>query len=173
MKKYLALLLVIAMAFSATACGRKKTATPLSGTMEENVDKLIQAKPTAFMGGPVPIDLQDTTEEGLWRLKSMTGLDSAEAITDAAAYEPMTGSQAFSLVLVRVANAADTRAIAQQMRDNIDPAKWICASADQVRVAGYGDTILFVMLDSALGMTAQAYVDAFTTLCGGKVDFTI
>lgn len=173
MKKYLALLLVIAMVFSVTACGRKKTATPLSGTMEENVDKLIQANPTAFMGGPVPIDLQDTTEEGLWRLKSMTGLDSAEAIVDVAAYEPMTGSQAFSLVLVRVANAADTKAVAQQMKDNIDPAKWICASADQVRVAGYGDTILFIMLDSALGMTAQAYVDAFTTLCGGKVDFTI
>ena len=39
--------------------------------------------------------------------------------------------------------------------------------------AGYGDTVLFIMLDSNLGKTAQSYVDTFKEVCGGKLDFTV
>ena len=85
----------------------------------------------------------------------------------------MTGSQAFSLVLVRVAENADAKTVAQKMKDNIDPNKWICVRADQVKAAGYGDTVMFIMLDSNLGKTAQSYVDAFQNVCGGKLDFVI
>ncbi len=173
MKKTITLLLAVLMVLSMAACGRRQKSQPLTGTMEENVNKLMQANPAEFMGGVIPIDLKDTTEDGLWALKGFTGLDSAEKITDAAAYEPMTGSQAFSLVLVRVADDADAKAVAQQMKDNIDPRKWICAGADEVMAAGYGDTVMFIMLDSNLGKTAQSYVDAFANLCGGKLDFTI
>lgn len=183
MKKTIALLLVVIMALSMTACRRRgKDETPttdttqqqasnLSGTMEENVNKIMQANPVEFMGGLMPLDLQDTSEEGLWALKSMTGLDSAEKLKDVAVFEPMTGSQAFSLVLARVADASQAKAIAKEMRENIDPRKWICAAADQVMTAGFGDTVLFIMLDHQLGVTAQSYVDAFATLCGGKLDF--
>ena len=172
MKKSISLLLALVLLISLAACGRKK-AEPLSGTMAENVDKIMEANPAEFMGGQMSVDLQDTSEEGQWALKSYTGLDSAEEITDVAVYEPMTGSQAFSLVLVRVKDASQSKAIAQQMKDNINPRKWICAGADQVMAAGYGDTVLFIMVDSALGKTAQSYVDAFAQLCGGEVDFTI
>lgn len=191
MKKLITLLLTMTLLLSMTACRRKNAAdTPadstgnttgategtskgLTGTMEENVNKIMQANPVAFMGGLMPVDLQDTSEEGLWSLKSFTGLDNADKISDIAVYEPMTGSQAFSLVMARVKNSADTRTVAQQMKDNINPAKWICVRADQVLAAGYGDTVMFIMVDSTLGVTAQAYVDAFANLCGGKVDFTI
>lgn len=184
MKKVIAILLATVLALSMTACGCQKQedpttnttqaqAEPLTGTMEENVQKLMQANPAEFMGGMMPLDLTDTTEEGLWALKSYTGLDSAKDVTDAAAYEPMTGAQAFSLVMIRVAEGADTKQIAQQMKENIDPRKWICAMADQVMAAGYGDTVMFIMLDSKLGKTAQSYVDAFQNLCGGKLDFVI
>lgn len=191
MKKLITLLLTMTLLLSMAACHRKDSAdTPadstgnttgategvskgLEGTMEENVDKIMQANPVAFMGGLMPVDLQDTSEEGLWSLKSFTGLDNADKISDIAVYEPMTGSQAFSLVMARVKNAADTRTVAQQMKDNINPAKWICVRADQVLAAGYGDTVMFIMVDSTLGITAQSYVDAFANLCGGKVDFTI
>ena len=172
MKKCIAFILVMIMVLSMAACGRKKAA-PIAGTMEENINKIMQENPAQFMGGLMPLDLKDTSEEGLWALKSYTGLDSAETLTDAAVYEPMTGSQAFSLVLVRVADAANAKTVAQQMKDNINPRKWICVGADQVMAAGYGDTVLFIMLDSTLGQTAQSYVDAFASLCGGALDFTI
>ena len=190
MKKLIAILLAAAMLFCMTACACAKEPDPtanttgsanttegkqtaLPGTMEENVTKLMEANPAEFMGGMMPLDLQDTSEEGLWALKSYTGLDSAKDITDAAAYEPMTGAQAFSLVMVRVAEGADAKAVAQKMKENIDPRKWICAMADQVMAAGYNDTVMFLMVDSGLGKTAQSYVDAFANLCGGKLDFTI
>lgn len=189
MKKWMALFLVLVLMFTTVACGNKRDDQPgngatettggtnektaLQGTMEDNVNKLMQAQPVEFMGGLMPVDLQDTTEDGLWALKSFTGLDSAEKLTDIAVYEPMTGSQAFSLVLVRVANAADAKTVAQQMKDNINPRKWICVGADQIAAAGYGDVVLFVMLDSNLGLSAQSYVDAFANLCGSKLDFTL
>lgn len=172
MKKWICVLLVMTLALSLTAC-RKKKAEPLPGTMAENVDKIMAANPAEFMGGQIPLVLEDNSEEGLWALKSFTGLSSAEKLSDVAVYEPMTGSQAFSLVLVRVKDAADAKEVAQQMKENIDPRKWICAGADQVMAAGYNDTVLFIMVDSALGKTAQSYVDAFAQLCGGQVDFTI
>ena len=75
--------------------------------------------------------------------------------------------------MVRVKNAGEAQTVARQMKDNINPRKWICAGADQVMAAGYGDTVMFIMLDSALGKTAQSYVDAFRSLCGGQLDFTI
>lgn len=172
MKKWISIFLALTLLFSLTAC-RKKKAELLSGTMAENVDKLMQANPAEFMGGQIPLVLEDNSEEGLWTLKSYTGLDSSEKLSDVAVYEPMTGSQAFSLVLVRVKDGADAKPVAQQMKENIDPRKWICAGADQVMAAGYGDVVLFIMVDSALGKTAQSYVDAFAQLCGGQVDFTI
>ena len=184
MKKLIAILLVLGLLFGMTACSCDNTSNPtsntteaqqtaLSGTMEENVNKLMQANPAEFMGGMMPLDLKDTSEEGLWALKSYTGLDSAKDITDAAAYEPMTGAQAFSLVMVRVADGANAKDVAQRMKDNIDPRKWICAMADDVMAAGYRDVVMFIMVDTGLSKTAQSYVDAFATLCGGKLDFTI
>ena len=184
MKRLITILLAALLLLSMSACSCAKTpevtaptvgTNPtageekknLSGTMEENVNKLIQANPVEFMGGMMPLDLTDTSEEGLWALKNYTGLDSAKDITDAAVYEPMTGSQAFSLVMVRVKSDANAKDIARQMTDNIDRRKWICAMADQSMVAGYGDTVMFIMVDSNLGKTAQSYVDAFKNLCGG------
>ena len=85
----------------------------------------------------------------------------------------MAVSQAFSLVLARVADANDAEAVAKEMTDNIDTRKWICVGADEKVVAGYGDTVMLIMLDSQLGLKAQSYVDAFKSVCGGDPDFTI
>lgn len=177
MKKWLVILLTMALAITAAACScqqQPQTAvTPLTGTMAENVSKIMEKNPTEFMGAVIPVDLQDTSEENRWAVKNYTGLEATEKLTDVAVYESMTGSQAFSLVLARVANAADAETVARQMIENINPGKWICVRADQVMAAGYGDVVMFVMVDSQLGKTAQSYVDAFESICGGKANFTI
>jgi hypothetical protein len=166
MKKLIALMLVLVMAVSMAACGAK-TKTPLAGTMEENTLKIMEIAPVEFMGGSIPVDLADPDA-----VSYFTGLDAAQ-ITDAAVYEPMMGSQAFSLVMVRTAEGEDTKAVAQKMKDNIDPRKWICVGADEIMAAGYGDTVMFIMLDTQLGLKAQSYVDAFAQVTGGELDFTI
>lgn len=174
MKKLIALILVAVMALSMVACGDKAAdKTPLEGTMEENVLKIMEIVPVEFMGGIMPVDLSDTSEDGMWALSYFTGLKSAENITDVAVYEPMMGSQAFSLVMVRTAEGADPKAVAQEMTDNIDVRKWICVGADEKLVAGYGDVVMLIMLDSQLGLSAQSYVDAFAQIAGAELDFTI
>lgn len=172
MKKLIALMLVAVMAMSMAACG-SKTVEPLTGTMEENVMKMVEIAPVEFMGGIMPVDLTDTSEDGQWAVSYFTGLQSAQSITDVAVYESMMGSQAFSLVMVRVAEGNDPQAVAQEMMDNIDPVKWICVGADEQMAAGYGDVVMFIMLDSQLGLSAQSYVDAFAQICGAEPQFTI
>ena len=169
MKKLIAMILVLAMAVAMVACGSKAASkTPLAGTMEENALKIMEIAPVEFMGGCIPVDLSDVDSVAYF-----TGLSDASKVTDVAVYESMMGSQAFSLVMVRTAEGADAKAVAQEMKDNIDPRKWICVGADQIMAAGYADTVMFIMVDSQLGLNAQSYVDAFKSVCGADLDFTI
>lgn len=174
MKKFIALMLVIAMTASLAACGNKAAdKTSLEGTMEENTMKVMEIAPVEFMGGIIPVDLTDTSEDGKWAVSYFTGLSDAAKITDVAVYESMMGSQAFSLVMVRTAEGTDPKAVAEEMKSGIDPRKWICVGADEIMAAGYSDTVMFIMVDSQLGLKAQSYVDAFTQIAGGELDFTI
>ena len=169
MKKFIAMMLAAVMAVSMVACGNKAAdKAPLEGTMEENVMKVMEIAPVEFMGGSIPVDLTDPDT-----VLYFTGLQSAESITDVAVYESMMGSQAFSLVMTRTAEGVDPKAVAEEMKAGIDPRKWICVGADEVMAAGYGDTVMFIMLDSQLGLSAQSYVDAFQQIAGADLDFTI
>ena len=173
MKKVIALMLALVMTVAMVACGNKESATvektPLAGTMEENAMKIMEIAPVEFMGGCIPVDLTDADA-----VYYFTGLGSAEKITDVAVYESMMGSQAFSLILARTTEGGEVaKEVAQEMTDNIDTRKWICVGADEKIVAGYGDTVMLIMLDSQLGLKAQSYVDAFQSVCGGDLDFTI
>ena len=191
MKKLLSVLLTLTLVLSLAACGGKKTdettapaeettaqtetSAPVSfeGTMEELVNRIIENRPVEFMGAATVIDLTDTSEDGQWMVKSFTGLEDASVITEAAVYEPMMGSLAFSLVTVRVAPDGDAQAVAESMKAGIDPRKWICVEADDLLVAGRGDIVMLIMVSTTGDMTAQSFVDAFQTVMGGDCDFVI
>ena len=179
MKKFVAMMMALAMMFTLVACGGKNaqpspapTTAPVAtveGTMEELLNKVVEIQPVEFMGGTMPIDLTDTSEDGLWNIKYNTGLDNADNLTDAAVFGPMMGSMAFSMVMVRTAEGADVKAVAEGMKNGIDPRKWICVEADDLQVVSYGDVVMLIMVDSTSGLTSQAFVDAFAQVCGGAV----
>ena len=178
MKKFLSVILVLTMVLSMAACGKKAQETvpaaqTVAGTMEELLNKTIEQRPVEFMGGVIPVDLTDSSEDGLWALKSYTGLDSAEKISEAAAFEPMMGSLAFSMVMVRLADGADAKSVAESMKSGIDTRKWICVEADDLKVAGFGDVVMLIMVNSDSGMTAQSFVDAFAKVAGFQPEFVI
>ena len=178
MKKIVSIVLALALVLSMAACGKKNEETQaaaqsVAGTMEELLNKTIEERPVEFMGGVIPVDLTDSSEDGLWALKSYTGLDSAEKITEAAAYEPMMGSMAFSLVLVRVAEGADSKSVAEAMHAGIDTRKWICVEADDLKVAGFGDVVMLIMVNSDSGMSSQTFVDAFAKVAGFEPEFVM
>ena len=179
MKKIVAIVLALSLVLSLAACGGKKNqeteapALKVEGTMEELLNKTIEQRPVEFMGGVIPVDLTDSSEDGLWALKSYTGLDDAAKITEAAAFEPMMGSMAFSMVMVRTAEGADSKAVAEAMKSGIDPRKWICVEADDLKVAGFGDVVMLIMVNSDGGMTAQSFVDAFAKVAGFEPEFVM
>ena len=178
MKKLISIVLALSLVLSLAACGGKKAeetqpALSVEGTMEELLNKTIEERPVEFMGGVIPVDLTDSSEDGLWAIKSYTGLDDAAQITDAAAFEPMMGSMAFSMVLVRLAEGADAKAVAEAMKAGIDTRKWICVEADDLKVAGFGDVVMLIMVNSDSGMTAQSFVDAFAKVAGFEAEFVI
>lgn len=176
MKKLFAMLLALSVLFSFAACGgtaADPTTTPteatkpaLEGTLEEILNKVIEQEPVEFMGGVMPVDLADPDA-----VKYMTGLDSTDGIVEAAVFEPMMGSIAFSMVMVRATSAEKAQSIAEAMNSNIDTRKWICVEADDLMIATYGDLAMLIMVDSTNGMEAQSFVDAFQHVCGGILDY--
>lgn len=179
MKKLICAILALTLALSMTACGGSKqeeTTAPaanIEGTMEELLNKVIETRPVEFAGGVFPIDLTDTSEDGKWAIKSFTGLDDASQITEAAAYEPMMGSLAFSMVMVRTADGVDAKTVAESMKSGVDPRKWICVEADDMKVAGCGNVVMLIMVSTTGDMTAQSFVDAFQAVAGRDCDFVI
>lgn len=97
-----------------------------------------------------------------------TGLDEDTlALLDAAVInQSMTGSQAYSLVLARVKDAAEAEAMAAAMLEKAPADKWICVMPNAIRVARYGDVVCCVMTDTALA-DPDALIDAFETAAGG------
>ena len=127
------------------------------------VDSIYETYPVELMMmQTTAIDLADES----W-LTYNTGLTAEQAaLVDAGVKsESMTGSQAYSLVLLRLKDAADAQTVADAMLANIDPAKWVCVMADQERVAAFDDKVLFVMANSEL-TDVNALFDALPEALG-------
>ena len=180
MKKMISMLLALVMVLSLTACGGNNTPAteaptiaptgPLSGTLEELLNQVIEIQPVEFMGGAMALDLTETSEDGKWMVKNYTGLDSAESITEAAFYEPMMGSIPYSMVMVRTAEGADIKAVAEAMKSGIDTRKWICVEADDLQVVSFTNVVMLIMVGSDTGMTSQSFVDAFQKVCANQFE---
>ncbi len=171
MKKLISIILLAAMALTLTACSNtpaepeKPQGADLSGvSLEEIINKIYENKPTELPLMSMPVDTADADA-----LAAFTGISDASLVKEAMVSESMIGSQAYSMVLVRVNDAAKAGDVAQMMLDNINPAKWICVEADDIDAAVYGDLVMFMMLHSELGAAAD-YVAAFKTVCGGVLD---
>ena len=180
MKKVICALLALTLMISMAACGGKKTeettaptVANVEGTMEELLNKVIEERPVEFAGMVLPFDLTDTSEEAQWQFKSLTGLADASQITEAAAYEPLIGSMAFSMVMVRTAAGVDAKAVAESMKAGVDPRRWVCVEADDMLVAGCGNVVMLIMVSTANDLTAQSFVDAFQSVAGRDCDFVI
>lgn len=127
------------------------------------VDSIYEAYPVELMMmQTTAIDLDDES----W-LTYNTGLtaEQAELVDAGVKSESLTGSQAYSLVLLRVKDAADAQNVADAMLENIDPAKWVCVMADQQRVVTFDDKVLFVMASSEL-TDVNALIDALPEALG-------
>ena len=146
--------------------GETETVDLSTKTLSEIIDMIYEKKPVEISVMTSSVDLTNAD-----MLKYNTGLDSADKIKEAAVSEAMIGSQAYSLVLVRVNDSADAADVAQSMKDGINTAKWICGQADDLQVSAYNDLVLLIMVDSQLSdtVTSAEITDAFKEICGGTL----
>lgn len=129
--------------------------TPGDDTAAEPDSELSGMVDTIYEAYPVELMMMTTSAVNLgdesWCTYN-TGLTAEQAaLVDAGVLsESMTGSQAYSLVLLRVKDEADAQTIADAVLNNIQMNKWVCTMADKARVATFGDKVLFVMSNSEL-----------------------
>ena len=132
--------------------------------LSDMVDAIYKIQPVELMGMETTgIDLTDETWYGY--LAGLTA-NNVGKVDAAVISEPMTGSQAYSLVLLRLRDKADAREIADSMEENISMRKWVCVEADKARVVSFDDKLLYVMADSELvdvDLLADAAAKAFNT----------
>lgn len=155
--------------------GEDMTATPEEGEtptadaeLSAMVDDLYAAYPVELMMMTTSaVDLSDES----W-LTYNTGLTAEQgALVDAGVLsESMTGSQAYSLVLLRVKDEADAQTIADAVLNNAQMNKWVCTMADKARVVTFGDKVLFVMSNSELA-DVDALIDAAPEALGVTFDY--
>lgn len=174
MKKILALFLAAMMAFGFAACNKPADddngGSGVSMSLNEIIDAVYKKNPIDLSLETDSVDISDAD-----MLKAFTGLDSADKIKEALVSEPMMGSQAYSFVLVRVKDAADAEEVANAMINGINPSKWICVEADDVRVMVKGDVVALYMIDSEFGdeMSGDGIEAALTEVLGGSLDKVI
>lgn len=130
------------------------------------IENIYDIKRPELMLGEVSVDLTDADS-----VKYYSGLTDVSKIKEIVVSEPLIGSQAYSMVLVRTNSASDTEGVAKEMLNGINQMKWICVDADDMQVVAKGDTIMLFMVSSAMEdtVTSQQMVDAFIQVVG-KLD---
>lgn len=132
------------------------------------LDQIYEAYPVELMMMTTSaVDLSDES----W-LTYNTGLTAEQgALVDAGVLsESMTGSQAYSMALLRVKDEADAQTIADAVLNNVQMNKWVCTMADKARVVTFGDKVLFVMSNSELA-DVDALIDAVPDALGVTFDY--
>lgn len=73
--------------------------------------------------------------------------DVSFSFKEGLASEPIMSSVAHSVVLVRLKSASDAEKAKKEIKEKVDPNKWICVSVDEenVYVESIGDLVLLVM----------------------------
>lgn len=99
------------------------------------------------------------------------GLEDVSGVKEAVVSEALMTTQAYSMALVRAKEGGNAEAIAKQIKNGIDPQKWICVIADDVSVVVYDDVIMLVMINSgmddvATSKTIKAAMDEISGIKG-------
>ena len=129
--------------------------------LEAAVNAIYEKHPMPFMTGSIPAEMINADS-----YKYYTGLDNNEGVNAVVVSESMMGSQAYSLVLLSVAEDNDAEAIATMMINGIDQRKWMCVEADLIRTVVSGNTVMLVMIDSSMDIAIDPFVDAFKEVVG-------
>lgn len=123
-----------------TGCGATKKGN-LEGDLSDIMDELYDGVRNAEWPMLEQIEINDSNIENYL---GTSDLDYKEAL----ASEPIIGSIAHSVVLVRMNKGADIEAAKEKIRNSVNPRKWVCVwvEDDEVIVDSRGDIIVLIMV---------------------------
>ena len=135
--------LILLAGLLCTACGDKKESadspegdlTDIMASLYENAE--LDAD---FREGLPYFQTVELTDE---LNSSILGTDEI-TYTEGVVSMPMMSSVAFQCVLLRV-DEADVETVKQTLKDNADPDKWVCVSAETTLIESRGNVVFFIM----------------------------
>ena len=134
--KKLFLLIVISLV-TLTGCKQEN----IEGNLSDIMDKLYEGIDEENLPMLERIDL---TNENVERYLFTDDIEFTEGIVS----EPPMTSIPHSVVLVRLKDASDASEAVEEIKENVNPRKWICVEAKNVHVLSKGDLVLLVMADT-------------------------
>ena len=108
-------------------------------TKEQNIEGSLEGISEDEL--PMALSNIEVTSENVENYLGTSDIEFDSAL----ASEPMVGSIAHSVVLVRAKEDQDIEALKKQIEENINPSKWICVTAENVVVKNKGNLILVIM----------------------------
>ena len=103
-------------------------------------------------------------------VESLTGLKSTDDINTLVVSEPVMGSQALEVAVIKTKEKTDNEAMMKNIKDNVDMSRWICVSAEKLYIVNSGDVIFMVMADNDW---AKSIYDEFVKYMDNKVGKTL
>lgn len=135
--------LLVILAGLCTGCGDKKDSSEnLEGSLSDIMASLY-ANADLDSGFRESLDSYETTEITDDLESYILGTDEI-TYTEGVVSMPMMSSMAYQCVLLRV-DEADVETAKQLLKDNADPDKWVCVSAETTLIESRGDVIFFIM----------------------------
>ena len=129
---------------------------------EKNVEGDLEGIMTKLYEGidennlPMGLSNMEITEE--IGIESFIGTSNVE-YTEALVSEPMVSSIAHSVVLVRVNDSKQATLAVEEIKNNVNPRKWICVEASNVVVKSKGNLVLLIMSNEELAPKLEANFD--------------
>lgn len=155
-KKILAIIAVIVVVVAAivlvVSLMGPKAEKNVEGTLEELMPKLYAGIPEDEM--PM-LTTNPVTAENVEYFLGTSDIEYKEAL----ASEPLMSSIAHSVVLVRLNSADQAEAVKEKIKNNINPAKWICVEVQQedVKVESRGDLVVLIMVNEQSGKILENF----------------
>ncbi|MGI5878420.1 MAG: hypothetical protein ACOX7W_07400 [Christensenellales bacterium] len=165
MKKLLLVIMALASVLCFAACKSNDTGQigdkteKLDGSLEEIMEKIYET-------ADVDENFREFVKTSLYndvvtakRAEYYLGKADLE-FEEALASEPVMQPGAYSLVLVRVKEGADIEQLKNDIRENINPMKWICVGVQEenIIVDSIGDVVFLVMSDDQAKPLHEAFL---------------
>lgn len=140
MKKIISILLMFLISLSAVSCTNSKSdSSNIEGSLSDIMAKIYKGTEN----NSPKLMQTEVTSKNLSYYLGVKILDFKEGL----ASEPMMTSIAHSVVLVRVNDGVDIEKTKTEIKEKVDPRKWICVGVedDNVIVDNIGDLIILIM----------------------------